>query len=48
MLEPSAPTAAEVAGGGVWLIPAAVIYLGVCAFAVWIFQREAPRIAEEL
>lgn len=48
MLEPSAPTAAEVAGGAVWLIPAALIYAGVCVFAVWIFNREAPRIAEEL
>jgi ABC-2 type transport system permease protein len=48
MLEPSAPTAAEVAGGAVWLIPAALIYLGVCAFGLWIFNREAPRIAEEL
>ncbi|HET8863979.1 MAG TPA: ABC transporter permease [Solirubrobacterales bacterium] len=48
MLEPSAPTAAEAAGGAVWLIPAALIYIGVCIFAVWIFNREAPRIAEEL
>jgi len=48
MLEPSAPSAAEVAGGAVWLIPAALIYVGVCVFAVWIFNRDAPRIAEEL
>ncbi len=48
MLEPSAPSAAEVAGGAAWLIPAALIYVGVCVFAVWIFNRDAPRIAEEL
>ena len=48
MLEPSAPTAAEAAGGALHLLPAVVIYLGVCAFAVWIFNREAPRIAEDL
>jgi ABC-2 type transport system permease protein len=48
MLEPSAPTAAEAAGGALHLLPALAIYVGVCAFAVWIFNREAPRIAEDL
>ncbi len=48
MLEPAAPTAAEAAGGALHLLPALAIYLGVCAFAVWIFNREAPRIAEDL
>jgi ABC-2 type transport system permease protein len=48
MLEPSAPTATEVAGGAVWLIPATALYIGICVFAVWIFNRDAPRIAEEL
>ena len=48
MLEPSAPTAAEAAGGALHLLPAIAIYLSVCAFAVWIFNREAPRIAEDL
>jgi len=48
VLEPSAPSAAEAAGGATGLIPAAIIYVAVCVFAVWIFNREAPRIAEEL
>ena len=48
MLEPGAPTAAEVAGGAAGLIPAAAIFVFVCAFAVWVFRRQAPRIAEEL
>jgi ABC-2 type transport system permease protein len=48
VLEPSAPNAVEAAGGAAGLIPAALIYVGVCVFAVWIFNREAPRIAEEL
>ena len=48
VLESSAPTAAEAAGGWLHLLPALAIYLGTCAFAVWIFNREAPRIAEEL
>ncbi len=46
--EPSAPTAAEAAGGWLGLLPAAAIFLGICVFAVWIFNREAPRIAEDL
>jgi ABC-2 type transport system permease protein len=48
VLEPSAPTALEAAGGAAGLIPAAIIYVAVCVFAVWVFNREAPRIAEEL
>lgn len=46
--EPSAPTAAEAAGGWVYLLPAAAIFVAICAFATWIFSREAPRIAEDL
>ena len=43
-----APTAVEAAGGWVWLLPAATIFVAMCAFGVWIFNRNAPRIAEEL
>jgi ABC-2 type transport system permease protein len=46
--EPQAPTAAEAAGGAVYLLPAAAIFVGLCAFSVWIFSREAPRVAEDL
>ena len=47
--EPSTPwpTAAAL-GGPVRLAIACLLYVTVCAFAVWIFRREAPRIAEEL
>lgn len=48
MVEPGAPTAAEAAGGAAGLIPAIAIYVFVCVFAVWVFNRQAPRIAEEL
>jgi ABC-2 type transport system permease protein len=48
VIEPTAPTAAEAAGGAIWLLPALAIFLGVCAFGARIFNREAPRIAEEL
>jgi ABC-2 type transport system permease protein len=46
--EPGAPTAVEAAGGWLGLLPAAAIFVGICAFAVWFFNREAPRIAEDL
>lgn len=49
VIDPGAPTALEAVGNNAakLLIPAA-IFLGVCALAVWVFNREAPRIAEEL
>jgi ABC-2 type transport system permease protein len=46
--EPEALSAAETAGGAIHLLPAAAIFVFVCAFGIWIFNREAPRIAEEL
>jgi len=48
LAEPNAPTAAQAAGGVLYLIPALTIFVAVCSFAVWIFNREAPRIAEDL
>jgi ABC-2 type transport system permease protein len=48
LAEPGAPTAVDAAGGWLGLLPAAAIFLGICAFAIWIFNREAPRIAEDL
>jgi ABC-2 type transport system permease protein len=48
VLESGAPTPAEAAGGALYLLPALAIYLGTCALAVWLFNREAPRIAEDL
>lgn len=47
ILDPNAPTAVGVVGV-VGLIPAAAIFVGVCVLAVWKFNRDAPRIAEEL
>jgi ABC-2 type transport system permease protein len=48
VLDPNAETAVEVVGGVAGLIPAAAIFLGVCVLGVWAFNRDAPRIAEEL
>jgi ABC-2 type transport system permease protein len=48
MIDPGAPGPADAAGGFVHLLPAIAIYVGTCALAAWVFNREAPRIAEEL
>jgi ABC-2 type transport system permease protein len=48
MIDPSAPTPAEAAGGFVRLLVPIVLYIGTCVLAAWVFNREAPRIAEEL
>lgn len=48
IIDPSAAGPVELTGGvGRLMIPIG-IYLAVCVFAVWIFRREAPRIAEAL
>jgi ABC-2 type transport system permease protein len=48
LAEPDAPTAAQAAGSALGLLPAAAIFVAICVFGVWIFNRDAPRIAEEL
>lgn len=48
VIDPDVPGPAELSGGYARLLIPAAIYLGVCVFAVWIFRREAPRIAEAL
>jgi ABC-2 type transport system permease protein len=48
VIDPNAPGPAAAAGGAVWLIFPALIFVAVCVLAVWVFSREAPRIAEEL
>lgn len=44
MVDPTAP----VTSGVVQIAVPIMIYVIVCVFAVWIFNRQAPRIAEEL
>jgi ABC-2 type transport system permease protein len=48
IIDPNAPNAVDAAGGALQLLPAFAIYVVVCVLAVWVFRREAPRIAEEL
>lgn len=48
IIDPTAPGAIDAAGGVAALIPAAVIFFGVCGLAISVFRREVPRMAEEL
>jgi ABC-2 type transport system permease protein len=48
IIDPSAPGPIDSAGGLLPLLPAIAIFVGTCVFAVWIFRREAPLIAEQL
>jgi ABC-2 type transport system permease protein len=47
-LNPAAPTAAQTIGGSVRLLAPLAIIAAVAALGVWFFNREAPRIAENL
>jgi len=48
IIDPTAPGALTTAGGWLQLVPAMVIYVAVCGFALWKFNRDAPEIAEAL
>jgi ABC-2 type transport system permease protein len=48
VIDPNAAGPVEAAGGAAWLLIPAAIYVTVCVLAVWVFNREAPRIAEQL
>jgi ABC-2 type transport system permease protein len=43
-----APTPAEAGGGALFLLIPAAIFVGICVLGVWVFTRQAPRIAEDL
>lgn len=48
LIDPAAPSAAAAAGGAERLLIPAGILVAVFALGLWVFNREAPRIAEEL
>jgi len=48
VIDPGAPSAAAAAGGWELLLVPSAIVIGVFALGLWVFNREAPRIAEEL
>jgi ABC-2 type transport system permease protein len=47
-LDPSAPSAAAAIGGTVWLLIPFGIVAVTFALGLWVFSREAPRVAENL
>jgi ABC-2 type transport system permease protein len=48
VIDPSAPGPVTAAGGVEGVLAPIAIYALICVFGVWILNREAPRIAEEL
>jgi ABC-2 type transport system permease protein len=48
VIDPDAPGPVAAAGGSAMLLVPVIVFVLVCALAVWIFNREAPRIAEQL
>ncbi|MEA2445454.1 MAG: type transport system permease protein [Thermoleophilales bacterium] len=48
LIDPTAPTAAAAAGGSVRLLIPLGIVVGMFALGYWYFNRQAPRIAEDL
>jgi ABC-2 type transport system permease protein len=48
LIDPSAPTAAAVAGGDAALLIPLGVTAALLALGVWAFAREAPRMAERL
>jgi ABC-2 type transport system permease protein len=48
IVDPSAPTFSEALGGAIyWLYPMLVMF-AIILLGVWMFERETPRVAEEL
>lgn len=48
IIDPTAPGPVSAAGGFAHLLAPIGIFVAVCVLAVWVFRREAPRIAEQL
>ena len=48
MIDSNAEGVWAAAGGPLPLIVAGLVYVTVCVLGVWVFNREAPRIAEDL
>jgi ABC-2 type transport system permease protein len=49
IIDPAAPGAWGATEGSHWLLAASLaIFVAICCSALWVFSREAPRIAEEL
>jgi ABC-2 type transport system permease protein len=46
IIDPTAPSAVTAIGGWEWALLPAGVFVAVCAFGLWVFNHEAPRIAE--
>ena len=47
-VDPSAPTPVQSAGTLVGVVIPVLLILAICVFGLWLFDREAPRVAEAL
>jgi ABC-2 type transport system permease protein len=48
IIDPGAPGAVQAVGGWGHLVAPMALFVAICALGVWVFKREAPRVAEEL
>jgi ABC-2 type transport system permease protein len=48
VVDPAAPSAVEAAGGLAGLVVPVALTVLTCVFGLWLFEREAPRVAEAL
>ncbi len=48
VIDPNAEGAVVATGGGAWILVPIAVGLAVCALGVWVFNHEAPKIAERL
>jgi ABC-2 type transport system permease protein len=48
LIDPAAPGAAHAIGGFPWWLLPVAVFVAVCGGGLWIFNREAPKIAERL
>jgi ABC-2 type transport system permease protein len=48
LIDPAAPGFADAIGGWPWWLLPVGIFAAVCALGLWVFNHEAPRIAERL
>jgi ABC-2 type transport system permease protein len=48
VINPGEPSAVAVGGGAIYLLPALVVFIAICLLGAWVFNHDAPRIAEKL
>jgi ABC-2 type transport system permease protein len=48
IIDPSAPTVVDAANSWLGWVGPGLVFAATCVFAFWIFEQQAPRIAEEL